>query len=93
MDVLDFDMRSVVARCSTVTGVRRRAACCEERWERRGRGLGWDGAEVMVERRRRRQRPSDELACRKSRSKQCLWSGLALYFGSQAEQDCVLSRR
>jgi len=77
MDVLDFDMRSVVARCSTVTGVRRRAACCEERWERR----------------RRRQRPSDELACRKSRSKQCLWSGLALYFGSQAEQDCVLSRR
>jgi hypothetical protein len=43
MDVLDFDMRSVVARCSTVTGVRRRAACCEERWERRGRGLGWAG--------------------------------------------------
>ena len=45
MDVLDFDMRSVVARCSTVTGVRRRAACCEERWERRGRGLGWDGVQ------------------------------------------------
>ena len=63
--------------------------------EGKGIGLGWDGAqeEVMVERRRRRQRPSDELACRKSRSKQCLWSGLALYFGSQAEQDCVLSRR
>ena len=64
--------------------------------EEKGIGLGWDGAQEgggeVVERRRRKKRESDEVACRKSRSKQCMWSVLSVYFGSQAEHECVLSR-
>ena len=72
MDVLDFDMRSVVARCSTVTGVRRWAACCEERWERRGRGLGWAG---MGRRRRGGGEEEEEQQQQQQQEQQASWIG------------------